>query len=314
MLMFSKNIRCYFLLMGLSSGAYSADSLPAAPFGALQTSSNIKIISSDVEIKGKQVTGAVRVKNIEKKTSDGHFFYELPAFKWEGLSDDYFDKNFPEFALESEKNKIIPKITIKAYINNKNISNILETHGIDPLLVASADINKFPFISENNIFLEKKGIFKRAEDQYIPEWSLAIKLEWKHKFTNNEKYAFNSRYLARPGFSILNIDDDFFNKKLNTYCADLEKTHFLINKEGIKSKYFLVEEYDIPMFADVPHNTSMNYTSKQDNSNFTPLAVFQCKDNFESIKHTSPSSFIGLNARLKNIKFMLLSYSVDSEH
>lgn len=313
MLVTSKNI-CY-LLMWLSGGVYAADSLPAAPFGSLQIYPNlkIKVISSIVEVKGKQVSNSVSVMNIGKKTLDVHFFYPLPVFKWEGLSNDYFDKNFPEFSLESERNEITPMVTTESYVNEKNVSNILDEYGIDPLLVASADITKFPFVGENNIALEKAGVFRRAEDQYIPEWRLAIKLEWKHKINSKEKYVFNSKYLARPGFSILNSEDEFFNEKLNMYCANLEKTRFLINKVGVQSKYFLVEEYDFPMLVNLTNKTSINYTPKQDNSNFIPLAIFQCGDNFKSIKYTSLTSFTGLNARLNNVKFMLLSYSVGGE-
>jgi hypothetical protein len=298
----------------LASSSQAADTLPAAPFApfAFAETPGLSIEKLDLDIHGGEAQFRLEIKNAANLSIRKKVGFSLPLFGWDGLSNDYFDKNFPELTVRDDARPIHPSLTTQALSKKKDVTLILKRAGFDPLMVASSSTEQFPSSATPLVrrvrHLASAGLFEERQGGYFPTWNVSVQYHWIQQFQKTSNTEISYKYRLRPGFGITRIDDDTMKNVLETNCGSISEVQSSLKKLRLSPEFFLFEEFDIPLANPVPRTVNIEFTPQPLNDSFVPLISFGCFDKNAYNGGPSRAGFSALESNRRSISFVTISY------
>lgn len=300
---------CFFV-----SSAQAADTLPAVPFAPLAFASTPGLSTEELNLRvqGREALFRLDVKNTSNLSLHKKISFSLQSFTWEGLSDDYFDKNFPELTVQVGSRQIHPLVTTQAFLKKKDVTFLLKHAGFDPLMVASANPDQFPAddtpSSRRAQRLVAAGLFAERQGTYFPSWHTAVRYHWVQRFPKNSNVEITYKYRLRPGFGIVRINDDALNNVLRANCGSIDEVQSLLKEVKPSPEFFLFEEFDIPLASPSPRKVKIEFNPQRLNESFVPIASFGCLDKKTYQGSSGTAGFSALASNIRSVRFVAISY------
>ncbi len=304
----------WLVALFLASSSQAADTLSAAPFAPLsfEEARGLSIEKLDLHIRGGEALFRLDIKNIANMSVRKKVGFHLPTFEWKDLSDDYFDKDFPELTVKSDARSIHPLPTTRALSKKKDVTSLLKQAGFDPLMVASSSPDKFP----SNIAASARkarrlvdaGLFEERQGTYFPAWTVSVQYHWSQRFEKKSNTEISYKYRLRPGFGIARIDDDAIKKVLAENCGSTGEVQSLLTNLRLSPEFLLFEEFDIPLANPVPKAVNIEFTPQPLNETFIPLISFGCFNKNAHLGERDGAGFSAFESSRSSIKFVTVSY------
>jgi hypothetical protein len=238
----------FAMAMTMARALPAADSGGGVPLPGLESDPPNTVIPQDcaVSVVDAHVSVDISVSTSESKPA---LLFEGPLFSWNGPSEPYPDRHFPELHFRVDGEAATPEESFEAFIGKQDISMLLKAAGMDPWAIARNPAS-IAAHSENIRVLKvltSMGAVEKSQDDFLAKWQARRILRTPLKAVPLQHVQYD--YTARPTTSVIAAEQIDTDSREKRYCISPAQLRRLIHP-GTRSGLVTVSDFTIPTGID----------------------------------------------------------------
>jgi hypothetical protein len=227
---------------------WAEQSYPAAPMPGLESDPTGSVVAEvcSVSVMG----GRIRV-DLSASTAG-----EMPAllltgafFSWNGPSDPYPDRHFPELGIRVDGAPMEPQDRFEAFMGKTNVTNLIKMAEMDPWAISRTPPMTLAHPKNVQVLnaLRNVGAIAQSGDGYLAKWTARRLLRIPLKAAPSQQVELD--YAARPVVSILTAEQIDTRTREKSYCISAKQLKPL-TRSSSDSTRLIAGEFSIPIGID----------------------------------------------------------------
>jgi hypothetical protein len=237
----------WVLLAGIAGTSRATGSSTGAPLPGLTLDEGSKVTADScwVTLSGENV--GVQL-SVHADSTRAALLIEGPMFGWQGESEAYPDRHFPELEILIDGSSVTPEDRFEAFMGKSDITGAIRDAGMDPWAIAhTPPVTPVRPDSRALKALERMGAVRRSGDEYLAKWTARRVLRVPLNASANQRIELH--YLARPASSQLQSDQLFTSEHEAAYCVSPTQANTMLHT-GSSPRLMHVAEYSIATGID----------------------------------------------------------------
>jgi hypothetical protein len=275
------------VIAGISRASGSSTGAPL-PGLTLDEGSKVAADSCWVTLSGENVSVEL---SIHADSTQAALLIEGPLFGWQGESEGYPDRHFPELEIRIDGASMMPEDRFEAFMGKSNITSAIRDAGMDPWAIAhTPPVTPVRPDSRALKALERMHAVQRSGEEYLAKWTARRVLRIPLKASVNQRVEL--RYLARPASSQLQSNQLLTSEREAAYCVSPAQANARLHT-GSSPRLVHIAEYSIATGIDGRPAPTVMLTMSANAGSGTASRVFM----FVCGPHGKPIAVAGNLAR-----------------
>lgn len=235
------------LVAAIAGTSHATGSSTGAPLPGLTLDEGSKVAADTcwVTMSGQHVSVEL---SIHADSTQPALLIEGPLFGWQGESEAYPDRHFPELDIHIDGVSATPEDRFEVFMGKFNITSAIRDAGMDPWAIAhTPPVTPVRADSRALNALERIHAVQRSGEQYLAKWTARRMLRIPLKGSANQRVEL--RYLARPASSQLQSDQLLTSEREAAYCVSPTQANATLHT-GSGPRLVDVAEYSIATAID----------------------------------------------------------------
>jgi hypothetical protein len=236
------------LALAMAPALEAAESRMGVPLPGLQSDPPDTVAPEDcaVSLVDGRVSVDMSVSTVEEKPA---LLFEGPLFGWNGPSEPYPDRQFPELHLRVDGDPSKPTETFEVFVGKRNISMLIKMAGMDPWAITRTPPLTAAHPQHVQVLqvLNDLGAVDPSGNDFLAKWQARRILRISLKSIPAQHVQFD--YTARPAMSIISAATLDSASREHRYCISPGLLRRLIHR-GPDLSSLTVSEFTVPTGID----------------------------------------------------------------